>query len=68
VAWRRWRCVIRGWWVGGVRGGRAEVSNEEDVQRRRSPTMKMMEQRLTRGRKKLAIDGAEEEAGVTRSP
>jgi hypothetical protein len=30
--------------------------------------MKMMEQRLTRGRKKLAIDGAEEEAGVTRSP
>jgi hypothetical protein len=54
--------------VGGVRGGRAEVSNEEDVQWRRSPTMKMMEQRLTRGRKKLAIDGAEEEAGVMRSP
>jgi hypothetical protein len=53
--------------VGRVGGSGAEVSEEEDVQQRRSPAMKTMERRLTRGRK-LVDDGAEEEAWVTCFP
>jgi hypothetical protein len=46
-------------WVGG---GGAEVNEKEDVLRRRSPTIKTMEQRPM-CRRKLTDEGTEEEAG-----
>jgi hypothetical protein len=47
--------------MGKVEGGKAEVSEEEDVLRRRSSATKM--ERRPTCRRKLADDGAKEEAG-----
>jgi hypothetical protein len=53
--------------VGGVRGGRIEVGEKEDVRRRRSLTTKTMEQRPTH-RRKLTDDSVKEEARATHYP